>query len=88
MMNEKQPWRVEAEKRQIKGSYLAAFRRGWFSAEQQENPYPDRTTDGGKVTFSRAWRNTWSAGRNARKKITGSLESSIAHMPEADLHGR
>jgi ribosome modulation factor len=48
---------------------LTAFKRGWNAGIRGEpltcNPYPDRRTERGNVTFSRAYRRRWLCGWRA-----------------------
>lgn len=39
-------------------------------AEASKNPYPDKRTPGGRLTFSRSFRNAWARGYSLGKLVT------------------
>lgn len=49
---------------------LSAFKQGWSDAQENKPcPYPDYRTDGGQVTFSRAYRRMWAKGLQAYRNF-------------------
>lgn len=51
-------------------AYEKGQRAALQGASEFDNPYPDKRTDSGKVTYSRAIRNSWEQGRG---QVAGKL---------------
>jgi ribosome modulation factor len=46
----------------LQSAFRRGFEDGFKGRPRSENPYPDLRNDGGKITWSRAFRNAWHDG--------------------------
>ena len=65
--------RTHAEKysrnRALQGAFVKGYDARFDGTRSSANPYPDRRTDRGAVTWSRAFRRAWLAGWQAAHDI-------------------